>query len=194
LDNGFFAAADFQEHCKQQQQKFSFSGVGAKHQNGIAEQNIKTVAQWTCATMLHLATHWPAEAHKRYWPQVIDCAVWIFNHLPNSTSSNLPNKLWLWVQHVDNKLSYAHVFGCPVYVLDALLQDGKKIPKWNPWACLGLFLGFSDLHSSPVPLVLNVDMDTSLCNSMSFSTINLRLSSLWQLENLLINNGLICFG
>jgi hypothetical protein len=34
----------------------------------------------------------------------------------------------------------------------------EKIPKWNPWACLGLFLGFSDLHSSLVPLVLNVDM------------------------------------
>jgi hypothetical protein len=45
-----------------------------------------------------------------------------------------------------------------VYVLDVLLQDRKKIPKWNPWACLGLFLGYSDLHSSLVPLVLNVDM------------------------------------
>jgi hypothetical protein len=43
-------------------------------------------------------------------------------------------------------------------VLDASLQDGKKIPKWNPWACLDLFLVFSDLHSSLMPLVLNVDM------------------------------------
>jgi hypothetical protein len=49
-----------------------------------------------------------------------------------------------------------HVFGCPVYVLDAALQDGHKIPKWSPRACLSLFLGFSDLHSSQVPLVLNV--------------------------------------
>jgi hypothetical protein len=65
LDNRFFAAANFQEHCEQQQQKFSFSGEGAKHQNGIAERNIKTVAQWGRANMLHLATHWPAEAHKR---------------------------------------------------------------------------------------------------------------------------------
>jgi hypothetical protein len=31
-DNKIFAADNFQEHCKQQQQKFSFSGVGAKHQ------------------------------------------------------------------------------------------------------------------------------------------------------------------
>jgi hypothetical protein len=45
-----------------------------------------------------------------------------------------------------------------VFVPDALLQDGKKIPKWNPWACLGLFLRFSDLHSSLTPLVLNADM------------------------------------
>jgi hypothetical protein len=51
----------------------------------------------------------------------------------------------------------SHVFGCPVYVLDASLQDGKKIPKWNHWACLGLFLGFTDLHSSLMPLVLNID-------------------------------------
>ncbi len=36
LDNGIFAAANFQEHCKQQQQKFSFSRVGAKHQNWMA--------------------------------------------------------------------------------------------------------------------------------------------------------------
>ncbi len=43
-----------------------------------------------------------------------------------------------------------------MYVLNPALQDGKKIPKWDPRACLGLFLGFSDLHSSQVPMVLNV--------------------------------------
>jgi hypothetical protein len=158
LDNRIVAAANFQEHCKQQQRQFSFSGVGAKHQNGIAEWNIRREAQWAGTNMLHLATHWPAEAHKRHWPQAIDYAVWVFNPLPNSTSSISPHKLWSWVQHGDNKLCCAHAFGCPVYVLDAPLQDGKKIPKWNPWALLGLFLAFSDLHSSLVPLVLNVDM------------------------------------
>ncbi len=69
----------------------------------------------------------------------------------------MPNELWSRVQHVDNKLCRAHVFGCPAYVLDVLLQDGKKISKWNPQARLGLFLGFSDLHSPLMPLVLNVD-------------------------------------
>jgi hypothetical protein len=41
-------------------------------------------------------------------------------------------------------------------VLDAALQDGKKIPKGSPCVRLGLFLGFSDVHSSQVPMVLNI--------------------------------------
>jgi hypothetical protein len=49
------------------------------------------------------------------------------------------------------------VFGCLVYVLDATLQDGHKLPKWAPRARLGVFLGFLTLHSSQVPLVMNVD-------------------------------------
>ena len=27
-------------------------------------------------------------------------------------------------------LECSHVWGCPVYVLDPKLQDGKKLPKW----------------------------------------------------------------
>jgi hypothetical protein len=49
------------------------------------------------------------------------------------------------------------VFGCPVYGLVATLQDGHKLPKWAPQACLGVFLGFLTLHSSQVLLVMNVD-------------------------------------
>ncbi len=44
-----------------------------------------------------------------------------------------------------------------MYVLDAAIQDGRKIPKWNPRARLGLFLGFSERHSSQVPFDLNVE-------------------------------------
>jgi hypothetical protein len=45
-DNGIFASTAFKNHCESQQQEFSFGGVGAHHQNGDAERNIKTVAQW----------------------------------------------------------------------------------------------------------------------------------------------------
>jgi hypothetical protein len=44
-DNGIFASPEFKTHCAQHNQKYSFSGDGAKHQSGVAERNIKTVAQ-----------------------------------------------------------------------------------------------------------------------------------------------------
>ena len=43
-----------------------------------------------------------------------------------------------------------HVWGCPVYVLEAKLQNDQKLPKWNRRARLGQFVGFSDEHSSMV--------------------------------------------
>jgi hypothetical protein len=68
-DNGIFASPEFKNHCAQHNQKYSFGGVGAKHQNRVAERNIKTVALWARANMLHLATHWPQHANSTYWPQ-----------------------------------------------------------------------------------------------------------------------------
>jgi hypothetical protein len=79
--------------------------------------------------------------------------------MPNQDTGILPNEIWFSARgNLDIELPRTHVFGCPVYILDPALQDGKKIPKWNPCACLGLFLGFSDLHSSQVLMVLNVTM------------------------------------
>ena len=156
-DNGIFASQEFKEHCDRSKRKYSFSGVGAKHQNGVAERNIKTIAQWARADMLHLATHWPQYASSSLWPQAINYAVWVFNQLPNQENGVSPNEIWFSARGTSEvELPRTHVFGCPVYVLDPALQDGKKIPKWDPCARLGLFLGFLDLHSSQVPMVLNV--------------------------------------
>jgi hypothetical protein len=67
-NNGIFASPEFKNHCAQHNQKYSFGWVGTKYQNRVAERNIKTVAQWACANMLHLATHWPQHANSTYWP------------------------------------------------------------------------------------------------------------------------------
>jgi hypothetical protein len=107
--------------------------------------------------MLHLANSWPQYADPTYWPQAINYATWVFNILPNMDSGISLNELWSTVRSSDDIFKQANVFGCPVYVLYAALQDGKKIPKWSPHAHLGLFLGFSEVHSSQVPLILNVE-------------------------------------
>ncbi len=104
-DNGIFASPDFKHHCSLQHQKYNCGAVGAKHQNGIAERNIKTVAQWARANMLHLATLWPQYANAMYWPQAIDYAVWVFNRLPNMESGIAPNEIWSGVCSPGEELS-----------------------------------------------------------------------------------------
>ena len=155
-DNGIFASKDFKEDCKRLKQTIDFSGVGAQHQNGVAERNIKTVASWARANMLHSAYHWPQHASIKLWPMAINYAVWVFNHLPRADTGMCPDEMWSQCRTTHDDLRRAHVWGCPVYVLEPALQDGKKIPKWQPRARLGMFVGFSHVHSSLVPMVLNV--------------------------------------
>jgi hypothetical protein len=56
-----------------------------------------------------------------------------------------------------NHLQQAHVWGCPIYVLDPSLRDGKKIPKWKPQMRHGLYVGVSPNHSTTVGQVLNLN-------------------------------------
>jgi hypothetical protein len=158
-ENGIFASKAFKEECDLKGQGYPFSEIGAHHQNGVAEQNIKTIANWARANMLHMAHHWPEHANICFRPQALEYSIWVFNHLPNIKQGGLsPNKLWSSCRAPTKEFNRAHVFGCPVYILDARLQDGHWIPKWSPKARLGIFLGFSTLHSSQVPLVMNVAM------------------------------------
>jgi hypothetical protein len=47
------------------------------------------------------------------------------------------------------------VFGCPVYVLNKTIADGKKIPRWQPRSIRSINVGLSPCHATTIPLVLN---------------------------------------
>ena len=50
-----------------------------------------------------------------------------------------------------------HIWGCPTYVLEPKLQKpGIKMPKWDPKSQRGVNMGFSNMHSTHVGLVLNL--------------------------------------
>lgn len=136
-------------------QTITFSGVGAHHQNGIAERAIQTISNMARANMVHATLHWPDHSFISLWPLVMNYAIWIYNQIPPSGAGWSPEELWSRTKTPHSGLPCAHVFGCPVYVLDPKLQDGKKIPKWKSGARQGNWIGFSLLHSSTVPLVLN---------------------------------------
>ena len=49
------------------------------------------------------------------------------------------------------------VWGSPIYVLDKVIADGKKLPLRKPKSSRRMFVGLSDRHSTRSPLVLNFD-------------------------------------
>ena len=154
-DNGIFSSKEFMQHCNDLNQTISFSGVGAKFQNGVAENAIKTVTNMARANMLHATMCWPGKSFIDLWPFAIQYAIWVHNRLPQNGNGWSPIELWSKLKGSNSHLQRAHTFGCPVYVLDARLQDNKPIPKWDSKARQGIFVGFSPFHSSSVPLIFN---------------------------------------
>ena len=157
-DNGVFTADMFRDDCKMKHQSQSFSGVGAKHQNSIAERAIQTIMYMARTFMVHVSLHWCERGvdDLALWGFAVKHAAWLYNRIPNSTSGLTPLELLTKTKADHRDLLRSHVWGCPVFVLDPKLQDGKKIPKWNRRSRLGQFLGFSDEHSSLVANVRNL--------------------------------------
>ncbi|KAL7489251.1 hypothetical protein ACHAW6_015645, partial [Cyclotella cf. meneghiniana] len=144
-DNGVFNSSKFGNHCKAlgQWQKFQWHWCTSPkrvfrtchpndHQHGLCEY----VA---CCFALALS--------KIHHPVAIDMKCYLngWTH----------EELWAQLKNPVSGLSRAHVFECPVYVLDLALQDGHKIPKWDAQAWQGIFVCFSMEISTSVPLVLN---------------------------------------
>eukprot|EP00804_Cyclotella_cryptica_P030035 CCRYP_016932-RA/>CCRYP_016932-RA protein AED:0.41 eAED:0.41 QI:0/-1/0/1/-1/0/1/0/126 len=105
--------------------------------------------------MVHVSLHWSERGvdDLALWDFAVKHAAWLYNRIPNSTRGLTPLELLTKTKADHRDLLRSHVWGCPVFVLDPKLQDGKKIPKWNCRLRLGQFLAFSDEHSS---LVANV--------------------------------------
>ena len=158
-DNGVFTAKEFREDCKEKGQTQSFSGVGAQHQNARAERAIQTIMWMARTFILHVAMRWSERGvdNIALWGFAVKHAAWLYNRMPNRYSGLTPMELLTNIKADHRDLLRAHVWGCPCYVLDPKLQDGKKVPKFNRRARLGQFVGFSEQHSSLVALVRNLE-------------------------------------
>ena len=153
-DNGVFTAKSYRDSLTTDQYT-DRSGVGAHHQNGVAESNIGRVQRMARAMLLHTRIHWPDEFSPDLWPFALDYAVYIYNHFPAKGKANgvSPIEVFCGTKVGCRNLRRLRVFGCPSYVLDPRLQDGKKIPKWDARSRKGQFLGFSRQHASTVGLI-----------------------------------------
>ena len=107
------------------------------------------------ALILHASAHWTNGIDASLWPMAVTYATHLYNHLPNERGL-CPADLFTGSTVPWHRLKDLHVWGCPVYILDPQLQAGQKLPRWQPRSRRGVFLGISNLHSSEVPLVLNL--------------------------------------
>ena len=82
-------------------------------------------------------------------------AVTIHNHTPRRQDGLCPIEIWTRSKSNYTLLKNAHPWGCPTYVLDPRIQDGFKIPRWEPCSQRGVYVGISPLHASTVGLILN---------------------------------------
>ena len=129
-DNGVFCSKEFQADLKLHHQTIYFSGVGAHHQNGVAERAIRMVVEWACTLIIHRAMHWLEEAELNLWLFAMNYPVWIWNHLPNLDTGLSPNEIFHQTLEPNFKhLKQTHAWGCPTYILEPAIQDGRKLPK-----------------------------------------------------------------
>eukprot|EP00804_Cyclotella_cryptica_P024638 CCRYP_001657-RA/>CCRYP_001657-RA protein AED:0.40 eAED:-0.13 QI:0/0/0/0.5/0.66/0.5/4/0/842 len=136
-DNGVFNSKLFCDYCSSHQQKLRFSRVDAHHQNGVAENAIRTISYMARTNLIHASLRWTERSLLDLWPFAMPYAIWY------TIASHLMDTVFL-------------LWNCGLKsMLDPTLQDGKKIPKWNSSARQGIFVGFLPEHSSLVPLVFN---------------------------------------
>ncbi len=156
-DNGVYRSMDFMRELAANSQAIRFSGVGAKWQNGIAENAIKIITTKARTMMIHSAIHWPDVDDKTLWPLAVSYAAHLYNHTPNATTGLAPIEIFTRTKSDHSVLKGAHPWGCPTYVLEpSLTHAGGKLPRWQPRSRRAQFVGISPMHADTIGLVRNL--------------------------------------
>ena len=153
-DNGRFVDKAFVDDVRAGHQTITFCGVGAHHQNGVAERRIRDITENARTSLRHAAHRWPKATAANLWPQAIKHVINVRNSLPRPGKTESPLSKFAGTS-IQPNLKHFHPFGCPVYVLQAPLQTRNHFPKWGERSRIGIFLCHSPHHASSVPLVLS---------------------------------------
>jgi hypothetical protein len=105
--------------------------------------------------LIHAAIHWPEVSDTALWPMAVAHAAFLWNHVPSPDTGLSPSDIFTKTRFPLEKLHDLHVFGCPAYVLDKKIADGRKLPRWTPRSDRCVYLGRADKFASSVYLVLN---------------------------------------
>ncbi len=173
-DNGITAKREYLQHIEDNQQTITLAGVNNHSQNGIAERNIRTICDRARTMLLYAIQHWPSVVGLDLWPFALKLAVDVHNATPGPSGLS-PEEIFSRQKARPDRLLDFHTFGCPVYVLDPRLQQGNKIPKWQPVrAWRATYATAHDMHK--LSQLSSIYVQACVCHStMSFLTTILRL-------------------
>jgi hypothetical protein len=130
-------------------------GTDAHHQNGVAERAIQTISNMARAMILHASMHWKYGIDASLWHMAVNHAIHIlYNNTPYKAVT--PADIFTGSTVPRHRLLDLNVWGYPVYVLDPQMQQGRKLPRWQPRSQRGVNLGLSLQHYSEVPSVFNL--------------------------------------
>jgi hypothetical protein len=136
-DNGRFEDNLFIKDIEEKGQTICFCGVGAHHQNGIAEKRIGDLQRKATTLLLHSQRRWPDAINKHLWTYTIRVANDSRNYSPTNENGICPMSRFCEISSVPSKKNQ-HYFGCPTYVLRKELQDQRKIRKWSARTRIGI--------------------------------------------------------
>jgi transposase InsO family protein len=154
-DNGLFRSKNFKSALEKAGQTISYAGVGAHHQNSIAEKCIGDLQRRATTLLLHAQRRWPDAINVHLWPYALRCANETRNTTPTKGHDQCPLGRFNG-SDITPSYRHQHHFGCPVYVLDKSMQDGEKARKWIDRTRIGINLGPSPKHASSVTLILSL--------------------------------------
>jgi hypothetical protein len=186
-DNGRFIDDAFRLDCEKQGQTQTCCGVNAHHQNGKVEKRIRDLCDDARKSLIHAIFKWNGAVITALWPYALRHAANVRNSIPDNKDGTCALERFTGAE-VRPNLKWHHTFGCPVYALDNRLQQGQSIPRWEPRARLGIYLGESPRHARSVSLVLNtttglVSPQYHVKHDDFFETTNTAISnaaSIWQ--------------
>jgi len=154
-DNGIFAKNAFKQAVANDNQSIRFCAVSAHNQNGIVERKIGLMTNDARTLLIHAQRHWPEMISTVLWPYAWKAVEYRNNVFGLNRNGKHPAQAFGGFHLPFNaQLRDQHTWGCPVYVLESKAADGM-IPKWNPKARVGVYLGHSPSYAGTVALVLN---------------------------------------
>jgi hypothetical protein len=137
-------------------QRMTYAGVNAHHQNGVAERRIRELQELTRAALIHATKRWPQCINANLWPYALRMANNAYNNSPSMQNEHRHTPLQVFSKtRVNMNIKHFHPFGCPVYVLTSTLQTSSPFHKWKERSKIGIYLGPSPLHGKNVALVLD---------------------------------------